>query len=139
MAPGPSVTSLSMPTPNCLAINQQELGSVSNSCSLEHGLVLLKVRRRVVKPCQLTAKVPASAPPHGKALCLLLRISHGPASLKPKTSSQFHNVREMLCILFLRGEGSSRGSQDVLPAAATGVGLLPPPKVPAVECYRSLE
>ena len=86
MAPGPSITFLSMPTANCSAIDQQELGSVRNSCSLEHGLVLLKVHRRVVKPCQLTAKVLTSAPPHGKALCLLLLISHGPASLKPRTS-----------------------------------------------------
>lgn len=75
MAPGPSVTFLFMPTPNCLAIDQQELRSVRNSCSLEHGLMLLKVHRRVVKPCQLTAKVPTSAPSHGKAFCQLLLIS----------------------------------------------------------------
>lgn len=56
-------------------------------CSLELGLVLLKVHRRVVKPCQLTAKVLTTAPPHGKVLCLLLVTSHGPASLKSGTSS----------------------------------------------------
>lgn len=75
-----------MPTPNCLAIDQLELGTERNSCSLEHGLVLLKVDTGVVEPCQLTAKVLMSASPHGKALCLLLVISHSPANLKARTS-----------------------------------------------------
>lgn len=86
MAPGPSIAFLSMPTQNCLAIDRQQLGSERNSCSLAHGLVLLKVDTRVVKPCQLTAKVLMSASPCGKALCLLLIILHSPANLKPRAS-----------------------------------------------------